>query len=382
MNFIGSLKCNNENEDVGKAVNTMSKTRKTNLELLRVLAMFMVIVLHTLGHGGVLNTYTFGQAGYYVIWLIESLCLVAVNCFVLITGYFMVESQTKLSRILKLMTQVWFYSVLSLFVAKFLFKQPIGLKSLVCALFPLTGQQYWFATAYAVLLALTPLINKLIHSMDRKAHLKAIGLLLSVFCVIPTIFFWGRKPLGYGYDFAWFIVLYFVAAYIRLYGISLSGKKCAFGYLLASLIGFASNIVLGIATKVAFGSPKRMDLMFVYNAIPFFVAAVFLFAAFTKLTVKGEFLNWISRAGVYVFGGYLITDHALIREPLWKLINLPAIAQTSLMATVGAVFAVTIIAVVIGCIVEAIRICITKWLGLEKLFEWAENVFNKQINRI
>ncbi len=35
----------------------MNKKREANIELLRVLAMFMVITLHALGHGGILDLY-------------------------------------------------------------------------------------------------------------------------------------------------------------------------------------------------------------------------------------------------------------------------------------------------------------------------------------
>ena len=80
-----------------------------------------------------------------------------------------------------------------------------------------------------------------------------------------------------------------------------------------------------------------------------------------------------------MFGAYLITDYSLIREPMWKLLNLSAIAETSLVATIGAVFAVAIVAVIIGCVAEAARLLIVKWLGIEKLFQRADAAFNKRM---
>ncbi len=358
------------------------KERNASFEVLRVLAMVMVITLHALGHGGLLAQYDIGHAGYYIGWLIRSLCYVAVNCFVLITGYFMVNSDMKLSRILKLIAQVWFYSVVCLLATKFVFKQPVGLKALICALFPLTGNQYWFATAYAVLLAVSPLLNKLIHAMNKKEHFLAIVLLSVVFSVIPTIFFWGRKPLGNGYDFVWFAVLYLVAAYIRLYGIHLSGKQSVLGFFATALTALLSNVAIALVTKLVFGVPKRVDLLFEYNSVLFLAAAVCLFTAFTKTEEKNTVANVIAGFGKYAFGAYLISDHVLIRAPLWNWINLPGVAEKGILAIFGYMLLIVITIVVAGCAVEWLRSVITEKLGLNKLFVKVDFLLEKSIDRI
>lgn len=96
-------------------------SRVANVELLRIIAMLMVITLHALGHGGILATYDFGTVGYFFFWLIEVTCYGAINVFVLITGYFMVNVQMKLSRIVKFIVQVEFFSLLSFFLVRFVF---------------------------------------------------------------------------------------------------------------------------------------------------------------------------------------------------------------------------------------------------------------------
>ena len=89
----------------------MEKKRNLNIEVLRVVSMFMVIVLHALGHGGVLDYYQLGDSGYFIFWLIEAFCMVAVNCFVLITGYFGWKSNFKLSRVVKFYTEIFLFYV-------------------------------------------------------------------------------------------------------------------------------------------------------------------------------------------------------------------------------------------------------------------------------
>ncbi|MCR5754050.1 MAG: acyltransferase family protein, partial [Acetatifactor sp.] len=95
------------------------KPRMANLELLRSIAMMMVVMLHFLGKGGLLGDIT---APYLppvriVAWLLEILSVVAVNVYMLISGYFLCESSFKLSRLLKLWLQVWSYSVVIGFLA-------------------------------------------------------------------------------------------------------------------------------------------------------------------------------------------------------------------------------------------------------------------------
>ena len=68
------------------------KQRLSNIELLRIISMLMIIMLHLLSFGGMLNTYNTISAKAIFIWLMESLSFVAVNCYVIISGYFLVDS--------------------------------------------------------------------------------------------------------------------------------------------------------------------------------------------------------------------------------------------------------------------------------------------------
>ena len=67
----------------------MLKKREANFELLRIIAMFMIITLHYLYKGGLLTEYVeIGKIDEMLYWLLECICAISVNVFVLITGYF------------------------------------------------------------------------------------------------------------------------------------------------------------------------------------------------------------------------------------------------------------------------------------------------------
>ena len=89
------------------------KKRMVSIELLRVISMLMVVMLHYLGKGYLIPALDGAMnATGYVAWFLESMSAVAVNVYMLISGYFLVESSFKLGRLLNLLCQVIFYSVL------------------------------------------------------------------------------------------------------------------------------------------------------------------------------------------------------------------------------------------------------------------------------
>lgn len=78
---------------------TARKERQINYELLRIIAMLMIVSLHYLSKGGLLGDPSRAKmsATGYAAWLLEAFCLVAVNVYVLISGYFGVDTPAGMS---------------------------------------------------------------------------------------------------------------------------------------------------------------------------------------------------------------------------------------------------------------------------------------------
>ena len=71
----------------------MAVKRQANFELLRIVAMMMIIILHYLNKGNLVTAYTTDSSAVnYTAHLIQAFCIVSVNCYVLLSGYFLVES--------------------------------------------------------------------------------------------------------------------------------------------------------------------------------------------------------------------------------------------------------------------------------------------------
>ena len=90
--------------------NKIKEERNIGLDVLRILAMIMIVVLHYLGKGELLKEQNTDYLNHVIYWFCECLCIIAVNCYVLISGYFLVKSDFKIKKFLNLWGQVVFYS--------------------------------------------------------------------------------------------------------------------------------------------------------------------------------------------------------------------------------------------------------------------------------
>ena len=138
----------------------IKKTRDSNIELLRIVCILMIIAHHFAIHP-VWNFDTNSITANRV--LVQALCIggkLGVNCFLLISGYYLVGSKGRsIKSIARIWLQIFFYSVgiTLLFVA--LGKTEFNIKSLVSACLPITTVTWDYASTYFVLILFTPFLN-------------------------------------------------------------------------------------------------------------------------------------------------------------------------------------------------------------------------------
>lgn len=88
------------------------KTYFHNLDLLRIVSMFMIVLTHILGKGGLRDAVDGREDAYFfIVWIMQIFAYVAVNCYGLISGYIGLGSESKLSKIALLWLQVLFYTL-------------------------------------------------------------------------------------------------------------------------------------------------------------------------------------------------------------------------------------------------------------------------------
>ena len=184
------------------------------------------------------------------------------------------------------------------------------------ALVPIQSFGVNFVACFVVFYLLIPFLNLLIQTMNSKLHLRLILLCLLVYSVIGTI---PKITLGVNYV-SWFVVLYFIASYIRLYRfpIKISNRNWGWLTLLSILISMASVVFMAWLSTV-FVNKNIPVFWFVAdsNHIMALVTALCSFMFFKDLNIG--YSKVINLIGASTFGVLLIHANSnTMRQWLWQ----------------------------------------------------------------
>ena len=188
--------------------------RQSNMELLRLVAMMMILVMHMdYGAFGLPTAESVENAPMTTFGriFVEHLCLVAVNVYVLISGWFGIRP--KMKSFVRLMLQVAMYSIIItgtfLLLGKTTFKIGYVTDMLII------GKQYWFVVSYLLLYLVSPILNTFVeHSTKREFQW-----MLLVFFGFQFVYSWifGLEEFAGGYSALSFMGLYLLARYVKIY---------------------------------------------------------------------------------------------------------------------------------------------------------------------
>jgi len=220
----------------------------------------------------------------------------------------MCEKQISSRKFFKLFFEVEFYSIVIYFVFVVSGYASFSFSSLLKALIPITNIQTNFTACFLVFYLCIPFINILIHSLNEKMHL-----LLVLLCSFIYIFFGtARQAVSMNYV-SWFMVIYFISSYIRLYPKRVYDKKYLWGFVtLISIILLSASVVV----CAWFG---RNPYMFAIdsNTLLAVIIAISSFLFFKNINIKySKFINAVSAS---TFGVLLIHANSnTMRQWLWR----------------------------------------------------------------
>ena len=302
--------------------NTLKKQRETNFELLRIIAMLMVVILHYLNHSDTVlrldeETSFVRIAGSAV----QCLCIVAVNVWVLISGYFLSDAEYRLKRILIVIAEVYFYTVgvtaVMLLTSSAHIAATDSVYKAVQFLLPFESEHYWFATAYLFMVLFSPILNAGIRMLDRRQMKVTILGLLVWFSLIRSFVPVNLVTDDYGYGFGWFMTLYLIAAYIRRYDVAVFSTKgrSLLVYLGSVCASFVIRFVI-YAIHTGNGGLKYYFTMPVhYNFVFCLTGALGLFQFFRYIQIpESVFARVVRFVAPFTFGVYLLHEHLEVRE--------------------------------------------------------------------
>lgn len=346
------------------------KVRNSNLEIFRIVSMILIIMHHYVVHG----QFVWGDISSNKI-ILEILSLggkLGVNCFVLITGYFMIQTKTNLKKLLKIILEVWFYSVGIFIVAILTQTVDLNIKQMIKFVFPVTFSVNWFATVYIVLYMVIPYINILINSLNKKQHFQLCMISVFIFSIIPTI---TTSDVLFS-NFVWFIMLYLIAAYIRKYPNKYT-ENVKNNIIYASII--VAFLIFSVVEFNFLGLiiPKVNNTITYFgksNSFPLLILSINMFLIFKNIKVKNSnFINLIANS---TFGVYLIHDNQIVRSYLWE--NLLKNNTYSESPYLILHLIISIIAVFIVCtMIDQFRIHIIEKKIVDKLIDKIYNLCYK-----
>lgn len=345
----------------------MRKQRNSGFELLRIVAMVLIVAHHLALHGtGVPKERPFLQDIPMLNNILNNLYLqggkLGCSIFIALTGYFGIEKENDWKHLIPIEIAAITYCV-----GVFAFNWIMGfsafsLRALVKCLFPITFVQYWFLTTYFVVYLLSPFMNQGLSQLTQEQYKRFLEIVVMLFFLVPLI---NKLAIGEYYDLyrgytwnsmIWLSIYYCVGGYLRKFGIP-NKKYIAYSGLLYGAILLVRCLLWRLFPE---NQMAQMLSMYVFwdDSLLILLCTYWLILGFGALKLQ---CGWINTAASACLGVYLIHDNENIRYLLWQAVlktrerfQSSAFWLWSLAAIVG---------IYIGCTcVELLRKCVEQWL--------------------
>lgn len=311
------MTANNTQTLVGGGNSTTKKERSSNLELYRIVVMLLIVAHHYVGNSGLsalIDQDPLSSPSLFYT-LFGAWGKTGINCFVLITGYFMCKSEITLRKFIKLLLWVLTYGVLITGVFSLAGYHPEGLFKMWYSVIPLTNLTNGFTSCFLVFYLCIPFLNVLLRNLSQKQHFWLIVLLLFIYTLHGSV---PKMTVSMNYV-SWFSAIYIIAAYLRYYPSKHSEDVKCWGVL--TLISWSLSVLslicfAWIGSKIS--NPHLSEFWVAdSNAVLALTNAVTSFMWFKNMRIKNS--KAINIIAASAFGVFLIhTRGDVMRQWLWK----------------------------------------------------------------
>lgn len=219
----------------------MKNERNSSVEVFRIISMFLIVMHHYVVNSGIPSFYETGSANInqYVAQILGAWGKTGINCFTLITGYFLIGKECSPKRAFNLWGEYFFWTIFCFGFLAFYDKSIISISDLIKGFFiPFLGAGYLAVVLYMFLLV--PALNKLISNLKQKEYIGLLVVLLLYYTIIPSF------TLNQHFDFLpWLCVIYLIGGYLKLYPLKILTKnKIVLPLLIISFVGLCSSIIV------------------------------------------------------------------------------------------------------------------------------------------
>ena len=291
----------------------MQKTashRDSNLELYRIILMLAIVAHHYVVNSGLVpecidKAPTSGRSIFLLLF--GAWGKTGINCFLMITGYFMCQSQISLKKFLKLLFEIEFYKIV-IFVIFLATGNTVCNFQTLMGLLPVPGITNGFVSCFIVFFLFIPFLNLFINNLSRNFYRLLLLFLFVFYTFLPSF----GILICFNYV-TWFSIIYLIAAYIRLYPIPLFSNRDF--WLVSSIVCVLASCFSILFFAFVF---KRNYYWFLAdsNKILAVATAISLFLFFKNIKLKyNPVINLLAQS---VFGVLLIHANSdAMRQWLW-----------------------------------------------------------------
>ncbi len=295
------------------------KMRSSNIELYRIFVMLLIILHHYLVNSDLFLT-AMGDPDSGASWIafvIGAYGKMGINCFVLITGYYMCRKKISLRKYLLLLFEVWFYSILLMIIDQIFGLETINLDAVVYYMFLTQARSIQFVASFLLFYPLIPFLNILIRNLDFARHTILISLLLFIFTIRANI---PDYVVSLNYVF-WFCVIYLIGAYLNIYNDRFASFTGDWRKMLAVVLALFVVSVFAVKQGMMLTAVSKEDLvmfnMMDSNKVIPVLLAVVLFLFFKSIRVPdSRFINLLGKA---TFG--ILILHTSFGSLIWNTLR-------------------------------------------------------------
>ena len=332
----------------------VKNNRDSNMELLRIISMLLIMVLHA--DFSAISVPTIGQcrdsvSSSFFRFFIEGLAVVAVNVFVMLSGWYGIKPSFKKLGVFLFQA---FFLIFVIYLCFWGIGEGVrhsGGEWLAILFF----KQYWFIQCYIVLYLFSPVLNSFIANATRETYRFVI---LSMFIIqfvfgclsYASIYGWFND----GYSPLTFCFLYLLAKYVKQYVVSIEHYSSAFygiGWILTALV----IALLGFLT-VYVGLGNSFIMFFYGYSSPFVIlGALLLLLALSRIPIKNFIVNWIASS---VFAVYIVHCHECVFNPYYKSLIVKWFSSDFMTLFIAKTLVLIVVLFVFAIFVDKIRILI------------------------
>ena len=293
--------------------------RNVNFEILRSLSMLFIVMLHYLKSVGDVLSFDIstgaGLFNYIASTFLFILFSTAVPCFVMITGFFLVnKTEFNIKRIEKTWLRA-FFIVFAIYGVAYLYDHNVEhLKDVFSVLYMgfREGVSLWFVDYYLGLIFISPFLAILVRNLSKRQYQLLLVVMIFINITVFGRFGTALGVVNNGYSLQYFVLLFLVGGYIRLYNPFKKENHCIIGIIVFTVLQLLVMLVHSIVHE--FGSFNQVN--FVYSGLVFFVS-VFVFIWVKNHSFSSILWKPFVRVAPYTFAVYLFHDNLYIRQLLW-----------------------------------------------------------------